>query len=345
MAESMILDGKKVANEIYDKLKVIIENNHLKGNMKLVIITTGDEYASKVYVRSKVSKCNELGIVPFTYHYDFLNDDSLRSIFNKLKSLKYPPFIIQLPITGCVSRSHIYDSLLEYMINDGYDASSFAPAMIRDMDVDGLISRENLLYLNDPEYLYGMYPPHILSNTNLPCTPLGIMTLLNHYQYFDNYIKPNAVILGRSDLVGKPLEKMLMDKDCTVTVCHSKTRLTYLMDCIDNADIIISAMGNTNILTYNNLHYIENSLSEKYLVDVSINRDDKGNLRGDCEPTILPWFKAYTPVPGGVGPMTVAMLMCNVVKNCQASYAHDYAGAIPYVYPSKFTPNFMEIYK
>lgn len=345
MAESMILDGKKVANEIYDKLKVIIENNHLKGNMKLVIITTGDEYASKVYVRSKVSKCNELGIVPFTYHYDFLNDDSLQSIFNKLKSLKYPPFIIQLPITGCVSRSHIYDSLLEYMINDGYDASSFAPAMIRDMDVDGLISRENLLYLNDPEYLYGMYPPHILPNTNLPCTPLGIMTLLNHYQYFDNYIKPNAVILGRSDLVGKPLEKMLMDKDCTVTVCHSKTRLTYLMDCIDNADIIISAMGNTNILTYNNLHYIENSLSEKYLVDVGINRDDKGNLRGDCEPTILPWFKAYTPVPGGVGPMTVAMLMCNVVKNCQASYAHDYAGAIPYVYPSKFSPKFMEIYK
>ena len=345
MAESMILDGKKVANEIYDKLKVIIENNHLKGNMKLVIITTGDEYASKVYVRSKVSKCNELGIVPFTYHYDFLNDDSLRSIFNKLKSLNYPPFIIQLPITGCVSRSHIYDSLLEDMVNDGYGACSFAPAMIRDMDVDGLISRENLLYLNDPEYLYGMYLPHILPNTNLPCTPLGIMTLLNHYQYFDNYIKPNAVILGRSDLVGKPLEKMLMDKDCTVTVCHSKTRLTYLMDCIDNADIIISAMGNTNILTYNNLHYIENSLSEKYLVDVGINRDDKGNLRGDCDPTILPWFKAYTPVPGGVGPMTVAMLMCNVVKKYQASCAHDYAGAIPYVYPSKYTPKFMEIYK
>ena len=117
MAESMILDGKKVANEIYDKLKVIIENNHLKGNMKLVIITTGDEYASKVYVRSKVSKCNELGIVPFTYHYDFLNDDSLRSIFNNLKSLKYPPFIIQLPITGYVSRSHIYDSFLKYMID------------------------------------------------------------------------------------------------------------------------------------------------------------------------------------------------------------------------------------
>ena len=345
MAESMILDGKKVANEIYDKLKVIIENNHLKGNMKLVIITTGDEYASKVYVRSKVSKCNELGIVPFTYHYDFLNDDSLQSIFNKLKSLKYPPFIIQLPITGCVSRSHIYDSLLEYMINDEYDACSFAPAMIRDMDVDGLISRENLLYLNDPEYLYGMYPPRILPKTNLPCTPLGIMTLLDYYKYFDRYNKIRAVILGRSDLVGKPLEKMLMDKDCTVTVCHSKTAFPDMMNYIDNADIIISTMGNTNILTYNNLHYIENSLSEKYLVDVGINRDDKGNLRGDCDPTILPWFKAYTPVPGGVGPMTVAMLMCNVVKKYQVSCAHDYAGAIPYVYPSKFTPKFMEIYK
>ena len=345
MAEGMILDGKKVANEIYDKLKVIIENNHLKGNMKLVIITTGDEYASKVYVRSKVSKCNELGIVPFTYHYDFLNDDSLRSIFNKLKSLKYPPFIIQLPITGCVSRSHIYDSLLEDMVNDGYGACSFAPAMIRDMDVDGLISRENLLYLNDPEYLYGMYPPHILPKTNLPCTPLGIMTLLDYYKYFDRYNKIRAVILGRSDLVGKPLEKMLMDKDCTVTVCHSKTAFPDMMNYIDNADIIISTMGNTNILTYNNLHYIENSLSEKYLVDVGINRDDKGNLRGDCDPTILPWFKAYTPVPGGVGPMTVAMLMCNVVKKYQASCAHDYAGAIPYVYPSKYSPKFMEIYK
>ena len=345
MAESMILDGKKVANEIYDKLKVIIENNHLKGDMKLVIITTGDEYASKVYVRSKVSKCNELGIVPFTCHYDFLNDDSLRSIFNKLKSLNYPPFIIQLPITGCVSRSHIYDSLLEDMVNDGYGACSFAPAMIRDMDVDGLISRENLLYLNDPEYLYGMYPPRILPKTNLPCTPLGIMTLLNHYQYFMMNPQPRVVILGRSDLVGKPLEKMLMDKDCTVTVCHSKTAFPDMMNYIDNADIIISTMGNTNILTYNNLHYIENSLSEKYLVDVGINRDDKGNLRGDCDPTILPWFKAYTPVPGGVGPMTVAMLMCNVVKKYQVSCAHDYAGAIPYVYPSKYTPKFMEIYK
>lgn len=345
MGEGMILDGKKVANEIYDKLKVIIENNHLKGNMKLVIITTGDEYASKVYVRSKVSKCNELGIVPFTYHYDFLNDDSLRSIYNKLKSLKYPPFIIQLPITGCVSRSHIYDSLLEYMINDGYDACSFEPAMIQGMDVDGLISRENLLYLNDPEYLYGMYPPHILPKTNLPCTPLGIMTLLNHYQYFMMNPQPRVVILGRSDLVGKPLEKMLMDKDCTVTVCHSKTPELTITEAIDNADLIISAMGNMNILTYNMLHYLGDSLSKKTLIDVGINRDSNGNLRGDCDPTILPWFKAYTPVPGGVGPMTVAMLMCNVVKNYQASYAHDYAGAIPYVYPSKFTSKFMEIYK
>ena len=343
MAESMILDGKKVANEIYDKLKVIIENNYLKGDMKLVIITTGDEYASKVYVRSKVSKCNELGIVPFTYHYDFLNDDSLRSMFNKLKSLKYPPFIIQLPITGCVSRSHIYDSLLKYMIDDGYEIC--APVMIRDMDVDGLISHENLLYLNDPEYLYGMYPSHLLPKTNLPCTPLGIMTLLDYYNYFDRFNKIRAVILGRSDLVGKPLEKMLMDKDCTVTVCHSKTAFPDMMNYIDNADIIISAMGNTNILTYNNLHYMKESLSDKYLVDVGINRDKMGNLRGDCAPNILPWFKAYTPVPGGVGPMTVAMLMCNVVKYYQASYESNYAGAIPYVYPSKFTPKYMEIYR
>ena len=136
-----------------------------------------------------------------------------------------------------------------------------------------------------------------------------------------------------------------MDKDCTVTVCHSKTRLTYLMDCIDNADIIISAMGNTNILTYNNLHYIENSLSEKYLVDVGINRDDKGNLRGDCDPAILSWFKGYTPVPGGVGPMTVAMLMCNVVKYYQDTYDHKYAGAWQPVYPMKFYPNHIEIYQ
>ena len=345
MAEGMILDGKKVANEIYDKLKVIIENNHLKGDMKLVIITTGNEYASKVYVRSKVSKCNELGIVPFTYHYDFLNDDSLRSIFNKLKSLKYPPFIIQLPITGYVSRSHIYDSLLKYMIDDGYEVC--APAMIRNMDVDGLISPDNLLYLNDPEYLYGMRSPDLLPNSNLPCTPLGIMTLLDYYKYFDkdNDNKRKAVILGRSDLVGKPLEKMLMDKDFTVTVCHSKTAFADMMNYIDNADIIISAMGNTDILTYAYLQYTKDSLSEKYLVDVGINRDEKGNLRGDCDPNILPWFKAYTPVPGGVGPMTVAMLMCNVVKSYQASYESNYAGAIPYQYPSKFTPKFMEIYK
>ena len=136
-----------------------------------------------------------------------------------------------------------------------------------------------------------------------------------------------------------------MDKDFTVTVCHSKTAFVDMMNYIDNADIIISAMGNTNILTYNNLHYMKESLSDKYLVDVGINRDEMGNLRGDCAPNILPWFKAYTPVPGGVGPMTVAILMCNVVKYYQASYESNYAGAIPYQYPSKYIPKFMEIYK
>lgn len=338
MTNSKILSGSVVANEIYENLIPLIKNN---GSIKLIIVTTGDQDASKVYVNSKVKKCKDLGITSIVLHYDFLDSSAVQEMLDKMYQFGFPPFIIQLPITGSVSRSTIYNMMWFYLESHDYHPD----AKISKCDVDGLISPYNMLYLESPEYIYGKSEPDLISNSNLPCTPLGIMTLLDYYHYFDNVVNKNAVILGRSDLVGKPLERMLMDRDFTVTVCHSKTTPATITDAINNADLVVSAMGNTNILTYDRLQHLEKSLSEKTLIDVSINRDENGKLRGDCDPIILDWFKAYTPVPGGIGPMTVAMLMCNVVKYYQTPTMHDYAGAIPYVYPTKFIPKYMEIYK
>ena len=339
MAESMILDGKKVANEIYEKLTPIMEN--ITGP-KLIIVTTGDQDASKVYVNSKVKKCNALDIECQVIHYDFLNEEAIDDMLSEMHWFRFPPFIIQLPITGSVSKATIYNKMFKYMKEHNYIDPE---ERIARCDVDGLISAKNITFLERPEYIYGNSNPSLLHHINLPCTPLGIMTLLDYYQYFDNTVNKNVVIFGRSDLVGKPLERMLMDRDFTVTVCHSKSSNLTIDNAIYNSDLIISAIGNNDLLTYDYLSKFKGILSGKTMVDVGINRDTNGKLRGDCDPNALEWFGSYTPVPGGVGPMTVAMLMCNIVKFYQHSYDHDYIGTLQSIYPTKYTPINMNIYK
>lgn len=340
-----ILDGKTLANDICQNLKQIVNDyngDHFGNGMRLVIVSSGNKDASKVYVSRKLKKCCELGINCITLHYDFLSKDALNNLMDELEDLDYPPFIIQLPITGNITRCDIFNTLRDNILSNEKYRNINSDELIKRMDVDGLVSPINLIAQSNPEFFLNE-SPDLLAHINFPCTPLGIMTLLEKYNF--NFKDSHAVILGRSELVGKPLERMLLDRDCTVTICHSKTPEITIEESIDNANLIISAMGNATTLTYDNLHYLGDSISEKTLIDVGTNRDVDGNLRGDCDPEILSWFKAYTPVPGGVGPMTVAMLMCNVVKYYQDTYNHDYAGFLQAVYPMKYKPKHMEIYK
>lgn len=312
-----LIDGKMLASKITENL--ISQINVLQPKMKLIIVTTGNSVAGMSYVKSKVNKCKELGIESNVIHYDFLNINTLRDLCNKLCSYDYPPFIIQLPITGDVIRTEIYEELYNNMKANQADLSdSQIRKHIAMMDVDGIISPDNILYTYAPSHMLDMNHSDSIDYYNLPCTPMGIMYMIDSY-LGEDLSGTSATILGRSELVSKPLYQYLMDRDCTVTMCHSKTDRSDIVEYIKNSDIIISAMGKLNalsdlILSYNKDDLSDLHLENKTLIDVSINRGPDGKLHGDCDSEIAKKFKYYTPVPGGVGPMTVAMLMYNVVK-------------------------------
>lgn len=353
------IDGKMLANKVTDSLKEIIKKDNLAPNltsnvlpakMHLIIVTTGDSAAGLSYVKSKVNKCKELGIRSTIIHYDFLSSDAVTDLCNKLYSYDYPPFIIQLPITGDNTRTEIFEELYDN-IKAHWD--SLSDDQIRRhitlMDMDGIISPDNILYTYAPSHIIDSDLHSLIPYYNLPCTPMGIMYMLDNY--WDKDLSGiSATILGRSELVSKPLYQYLMDRDCTVTMCHSKTDRLEIAEYIKNSDIIISAMGQLNSLSdliYSpNKEYVKSlHLEHKTLIDVSINRGPDGKLHGDCDSEIAKKFKYYTPVPGGVGPMTVAMLMCNVVKFYQYNYQSNFAGAIIPVYPMKMKPKNLAIYK
>lgn len=314
-----IIDGKGVANEIIRELKVISKDIP---NMKFMIITTGNNFAGEAYVRSKTKRANELGIEVIRLHYDYLDLDAVYDIVDRLDEHDYPPFIIQLPISGSMSRDVIY-AIIESRISDKVCFNS--------IDVDGIISVHNIIYTFTPDYITNKHQDQFC----LPCTPIGVIKLLT--TYIGSIEGLRATILGRSELVAKPLESFLIDRNCTVTMCHSVTSKDTIKESIMNSDIVISAMGNIHLLTKDFFNGID--LSNKVLIDIGINRDLHGKLRGDCDPDIAKQFRMYTPVPGGVGPMTVAMLMCNVVKHYQRFYNDHSAADIISEYPKNIKYN------
>lgn len=316
-----IINGKQMADNIINQLKPVCERlNHAhednpKTNYKptLLIITSGNDDASKVYVRSKEKRCEELGIKCKRLHFDAITTDACHDIAYELIKNNMCPFIIQLPMNSRMTKECIMHYIDEVLNRKGY-------FMQRGMDADGFMNSKNIVFNYSPNYYYEQncasdYTPEKFC---MPCTPMGILYMLDHYFNQDSPNNKNAlsgkhvVILGRSDLVGKPLSALLLERDCMVTMLHSKSTIDDYKYYIKYADIIISAMGNTTVLTKTLLDDIP--LSSKVLIDVGMNRDENGKLRGDCDPEILDKFEAYTPVPGGVGPMTVAWLMVNTVK-------------------------------
>lgn len=284
----LILDGKKLSNEILDNIKNEYDQ---VGNSacKLVVVTIGDDSASKVYVNNKKKACEKVGFQFKQVH--FSEDECFSNILNELKYLNsckdVAGIIIQLPIVSNVLTKEEKDCLTKSVYGS--------------KDVDG--------FLKDSKFI--------------PCTPKGILRLLESIPNF-TYKGKTALVIGRSDIVGKPIAKMLLDRDCTVIQAHSKTPKERLLRMFSFADIIISAVGKKDLISEedayqyfkDNRHNFYGDFTNKkdrIIIDVGINRNSDGKLCGDLsEDFKKKYSEYYTPVPGGVGPMTVAMLIENV---------------------------------
>ena len=274
---SQIIDGKELAKIIRLKLKE--EVNELKNaniRPKLAVIMVGNDKASKVYVKNKSKACEEIGI---EYEEYLLPENTemteLLELIEKLNN----------DVT-------IHGILVQSPLPEGLDANEAFRKISPKKDVDGFHPvNVGKLSLNQDCFV--------------SCTPYGIIKMLETYNI--PIEGAHAVIIGRSNIVGKPLAKCLLNKNATVTVCHSKTK--NLNNITKQADILISAIGKPKFVT-------EEMVKEgATVIDVGINRMDDGKLVGDTDFENIKEKASYiTPVPGGVGPMTIAMLMHNVVK-------------------------------
>lgn len=266
-----IIDGKAIAASIRAELKEKIEKLALKPGLAVVIV--GNDPASQIYVRNKIKACAEVGIN--SYSYELPADCSQKQLEDVLDEL--------------AKAENVHGILLQLPLPSGFDAESAMRKIPREKDVDGF-SAENLgkLVLHEEK--------------TVACTPLGVMQIFKREGI--ELEGKNAVVLGRSDTVGKPMALLLLNANATVTVCHSKTK--NIKEICKNADIIVSAIGRANFVT-------EDMVKDgAVVIDVGINRDGNGKLCGDVDFEKVKEKASYiTPVPGGVGPMTIAMLMYN----------------------------------
>ncbi len=270
----MLLDGKAISNKIKEDLTKRVKNYLVKPC--LAVIQIGNNEVSNIYVKSKEKACNQIGI--YFIHVKFEEDVSEQEVINKIIELN--------------NDSYVNGILLQLPLPKKFNQYKLLNLISKTKDVDGLTDiNMGLLFKNH--------------NNLVPCTPLGIVNLLKEYNI--DMVGKHAVIIGRSNLVGKPLAMLLLQEDATVTVCHSKTN--NLKEITKQADILISAVGQKNLVTKDMVK--ENAV----IIDVGMNRVD-GKLYGDVDFENVKDIVSYiTPVPGGVGPMTVAMLLSNVVKN------------------------------
>ena len=278
------MDGKALADKICLGLKARCDTLKSRNiNPVLTIVTSGEDSASKVYVRNKVKRCEEIGIKADVRHFDKLNCIDIDNIIYSIQN----PIIVQEPIAGDATHAHVAGEL-------------FAPS-----DVDGF-SRLNMALLATGEKPY-----------HRPCTQSGVMRLLEEYDI--PLEGKNALVIGRSNIVGRPMAMMLEHAGCTVTVAHSKTTKDSLIENFVSADIVVSAVGKRNIVS--DAEFLPSKrLKDKVLIDVGMNRDENGKLCGDFSEELKQKAVYYTPTPGGTCPMTVAMLMQNVIKYYENYY-------------------------
>ena len=272
-----IIDGKKLAKTTRENLRLEVEELKKNGiNPKLAVIMVGNNSASQIYVRNKSRACDEVGIEFEEYLLPTTTEQrELLTLIDKLNK--------QEDINGI---------LLQSPIPDGLDINEAFRKISPEKDVDGFhpVNVGKLVLAQD---------------TFVSCTPYGIMRMFEAYNI--DLEGKNAVVIGRSNIVGKPMSHCLLNKNATVTICHSRTK--NLAEITKRADILVAAIGKAEFVKADMVK------EGAVVIDVGINRTEEGKLKGDVDFENVSKKASYiTPVPGGVGPMTIAMLMNNVVK-------------------------------
>ena len=270
----MILDGKKLRDKILDKLTTKLSKSVVRPT--LAVILAGDNPASRIYVNNKKKTAEKIGInsVVIEYPATVSEEEIITKINDLNKDNTVTAILVQLPLPEHISKENVINSI--------------SP----EKDVDGLT-------LYNAGKVFSGEKPHVY-----PCTPKGIIALLDEYNI--EIEGKRAVVVGRSNLVGKPVSQMLLDRHATVTICHSRTK--NLGEITKTADILVSAVGKRIIF--------KDMVKEgAVVVDVGISRTEDGKIAGDVDFEEVSKIASYiTPVPGGVGPMTIASLMSNTVE-------------------------------
>lgn len=269
---AQILDGKNLREKLLTSLKQKVDGFQIKPT--LVVILVGENPASKIYVNNKKKTAEKLGINSLVINYpENVSEAELLSKIDELNNDKnVTAILVQLPLPEHISKENVINSISPQKDVDGFTPYNFG------------------------KLFSGEIP------TVYPCTPKGILLLLDEYGIALE--GKHVVVVGRSNIVGRPLSQMLLNRNATVTVCHSRSNL----DIIKTADIVISAVGK-NIIKGEMLK------SGCVVVDVGIFKDENGKTRGDVDFESASQVASYiSPVPGGVGPMTIASLMLNTVE-------------------------------
>lgn len=273
---AVIIDGKALSQKLKNNMKNEVELLKEKGiEPCLAVIIVGDNPASRVYVNNKKKSCAELGIKSLEYALpEDTTEDELLALINKLNcDDSVDGILCQLPLP-----KHICEKNIINAVSPVKDVDAFHP--------------ENVGHIMIGDYTF------------LPCTPAGVMEMLKEYEI--EISGKNCVVVGRSNIVGKPMTMLLLKENATVTVCHSRTN--DLASFTKKADILVSAVGKPGLITADMVK------EDAVVIDVAINRLENGKLCGDVDfENVKEKASFITPVPGGVGPMTIAVLMKNTV--------------------------------
>ena len=291
---TIILDGKKVAQKLKDNLRIEIEKLKSKFNRVpgLAVVQVGNVAASNVYVKAKTKAAKEVGINVIDHHLEeTTNQGELINLINQLNNNNnVDGILVQLPLPKTINEEVVLNSIVPEK-----DADGFHP-----LNVGKLSTSQK----NDESLM-------------IPCTPYGCLLLLRELNI--NLTGKNAVVIGRSNIVGKPMAQLLLKESCTVTTVHSKT--INIESICKNADILIAAIGKPEFI---NKDWVKEGA---IIIDVGINRikinEDKSKLVGDVLfNDVKQKVSAISPVPGGVGPMTIACLLRNTTEACKLKYQH-----------------------
>ena len=273
---AQIIDGKAISAKVKSQVRTEVEELKGKGvEVGLAVVIVGNNSASRVYVNNKKKACEEVGFISYEYALpEETTQDELLELVNKLNNDdKVNGILVQLPLPKQIDENAIINAILPEKDVDAFHPANVGHIMIGDFSF-------------------------------LPCTPAGVMELIAETGV--DVCGKECVVIGRSNIVGKPMAMLLLHKHGTVTICHSRTK--NLAEICSRADILVAAVGKAKFVTPDMVK------EGAVVIDVGMNRDENGKLCGDVDYNACFDKAGYiTPVPGGVGPMTIAMLMKNTL--------------------------------